>query len=289
MYSEINKCCPSCCPASCLSTVVTLIRLYLLYCSLYFLSLTRSGYRVTAALSFSHVLCLSQLSQRTCPALQLLYAFSHTFTLQYAKTISFLLDRDSVNTALSFFLIAYYFVVFLFLICLQLAAVLSATHTILGRFIRPYCPDKNPQVLTPFVLYFFFVFNSVPSGSRVLLLCTSPLGQLPLSPPRPTCLWRLVNLSLQQQQPRSFVLSSIPMMRSNQLSGSASSRLRFAVAGIKTQKLRYTNSLASLPCGSPAISLQYTVSLVQWIIPSMGSAVHAPGMHKLIMDPGFYC
>ncbi len=81
--------------------MVTPIRLYLLYCTLYFLSLTRSGYRATAALSFTHVLCLSQLSQCTCQGLQILHIFFRIdFTLKSAKTISFLLDTDTVSTAL---------------------------------------------------------------------------------------------------------------------------------------------------------------------------------------------
>ncbi len=98
MYSIINQFGPNCCPAYCLSTLVTRIRSYLLYCTLYFLSLTRPGYRAPAALCFAHISCLTQLSQ----ALQLLHVFPIDFTLKSAKTISFLLDRDSVITALSF-------------------------------------------------------------------------------------------------------------------------------------------------------------------------------------------
>ncbi len=59
MYTVIYQCCPNRCLAICSSTVVTRLRLYLLYCSLYSFSFTCLGYtqRQSLALSFAHITC----------------------------------------------------------------------------------------------------------------------------------------------------------------------------------------------------------------------------------------
>jgi hypothetical protein len=131
------------------------IRLYLLYCTLYFLSLTCSGYRAPATLSFATFCVFLNCHSVHAKCYNFYTFFCIDFTLKSAITISFLLDRDSVNTSVSFYFLTPYHFSFFFLICFQLAAVLSAAHTTLGRFICPYCPNKNPQVFNPIFLFFF--------------------------------------------------------------------------------------------------------------------------------------
>ncbi len=202
--------------------MVTPIRKYLLYCTLYSLFLSQATECSPLSLLPAFRVFLKNRSLHA-KRYNFFHIFSHRFHFEVGKTISFSLDRDSAST-LNQFLFSLLFCCSLRLICLQLAAILSAAQTTRDVSSAP-ATALNSSGFNPSILN-FFTLNPFCSGVRFFYLPWEDLHLLAWEAPTFTTSH---NMSVEvdrpvmgQQQLRS---SFVPTMRRNRLFGSASSRL----------------------------------------------------------------